>query len=171
MAKIELKSKRLRQRLIKQRGKGWGIQYFDWPYLSLFLVVWPLFVVVFLTLILCVSFSTDHDLVWSNVELHWLFMVFAGTCFLFFFFNNSCGVGSNEPLCLLNLDAGIKVFLSHSLMWICKTKIRTPFIKQGQVNKRALYASLLLTSLHLGHLNNETLRVITWCYGARIYAN
>ena len=25
-------------------------------------------------------------------------------------FNNSYGVGSNEPLCLLNLDAGIKVF-------------------------------------------------------------
>ena len=29
--KIELKSKRLLQRLIKQRQKGWGIQYFDWP--------------------------------------------------------------------------------------------------------------------------------------------
>ena len=29
--KIELKSKRLLQRLIKQRRKGWGIQYFDWP--------------------------------------------------------------------------------------------------------------------------------------------
>ena len=42
-------------------------------------------------------------------------------------------------------------------MWICKTKIRTFFINQGQVNKGALYASLLLTSLHLGHLNNETL--------------
>ena len=62
-------------------------------------------------------------------------------------FNNSYGVGSNKSLCLLNLDAGIKVFLSHSLMWICKTKIRTSFINQGQVNKGALYASLLLTSL------------------------
>ena len=28
---IELKSKRLLQRLIKQREKGWGIQYFHWP--------------------------------------------------------------------------------------------------------------------------------------------
>ena len=74
-------------------------------------------------------------------------------------FNDSYGVGSNEPLCLLNLDAGIKVFLSHSLMWICKTKIRISFINQGQVNKGALYASLLLTSLHLGHLNNETLSI------------
>ena len=55
-------------------------------------------------------------------------------------FNHSYGVESNEPLCLLNLDAGIKLFLSHSLMWICKTKIRTSFINQGQVNKGALYA-------------------------------
>ena len=74
-------------------------------------------------------------------------------------FNDSYGVGFNEPLCLLNLDAEIKVFLSHSLMWICKTKIRISFINQGQVNKGALYASLLLTSLHLGHLNNETLSI------------
>ena len=29
--KIELKSKRQLQRLIKQRQKGWGMQYFDWP--------------------------------------------------------------------------------------------------------------------------------------------
>ena len=29
--KTELKSKRLLQRLIKQREKGWGIQYFHWP--------------------------------------------------------------------------------------------------------------------------------------------
>ena len=29
--KIELKSKRLLQRLITQRQKGWGIQYFEWP--------------------------------------------------------------------------------------------------------------------------------------------
>ena len=28
---IELKSKRLQQRLIKQREKVWGIQYFHWP--------------------------------------------------------------------------------------------------------------------------------------------
>ena len=74
-------------------------------------------------------------------------------------FNNSYGVGSNEPLCLLNSDTGIKLFLSHSLMWICKTKIRTSFINQGQVNKGALYASLLLMLLHLGHLNNETLSI------------
>ena len=29
--KIELKSKRLLQRLNKHREKGWGIQYFQWP--------------------------------------------------------------------------------------------------------------------------------------------
>ena len=40
-----------------------------------------------------------------------------------------------------------------------KTKICTSFINQGQVNKGALYASLLLTSLHLGHLYNETLSI------------
>ena len=74
-------------------------------------------------------------------------------------FNNSYGVGSNEPLCLWNSDAGIKLFLSHSLMWICKTKISTSFINQGQVNKGALYASLLLKSFHLWHLNNETLSI------------
>lgn len=39
------------------------------------------------------------------------------------------------------------------------SEIRTSFINQGQVNKGALYASLLLTSLHLGHLNNETLSI------------
>ena len=44
-------------------------------------------------------------------------------------------------------------------MWICKTKIHTSFINQGQVNKGVLYASLLLTSLHLGYLNNETLSI------------
>ena len=68
-------------------------------------------------------------------------------------FNNSYGVGSNKSLCLLNLDAGIKVFLSHSLVWICKTKIRTSFINQGQVNKGALYASLLLTPLKYPFIN------------------
>ena len=44
-------------------------------------------------------------------------------------------------------------------MWICKTKIRTSFINQGQVNKGALYTSVLLMLLHLGHLNNETLSI------------
>ena len=35
---IELKSKRLLQRLIKQREKGWGIQYFHWPiYIPVFI--------------------------------------------------------------------------------------------------------------------------------------
>lgn len=43
-------------------------------------------------------------------------------------FNNSYGIGFNKPLCLLNSDAGIKLLFSHSLMWICKTKIRTSFI-------------------------------------------
>ena len=46
-------------------------------YLSLFHIVWSVFAVVFRTLILFLSFSTDHDLVWSNVELHWSFTVFA----------------------------------------------------------------------------------------------
>ena len=45
-------------------------------YLSLFHVVWSVFVVVFFTLTLFLCFSTDHDLVWSNVELHWRFRVF-----------------------------------------------------------------------------------------------
>ena len=49
----------------------------DILYLSLFHVVSSVFVVVFFTLILFLSFSTDHDLVWSNVELHWSFTVFA----------------------------------------------------------------------------------------------
>ena len=46
-------------------------------YLSLFHVVWSDFAVVLLTSILFLSFSTDHVLVWSNVELHWSFTVFA----------------------------------------------------------------------------------------------
>lgn len=53
----------------------------------------------------------------------------------------------------------LSFFLSHSLMCICKTKIRTSFINQGKVNKGALYASLLFTSLYLGHLINKTLSI------------
>ena len=44
-------------------------------------------------------------------------------------------------------------------MWICKTKIRSAFINQGQVNKGALCASLLFTPLHPGHLINEILSI------------
>ena len=35
-------------------------------------------------LILFLSFSTDNDLVWSNVGLHWSFTVFAGIVVFFF---------------------------------------------------------------------------------------
>ena len=69
--KIEFKSKRLLQRLIKQGEKRWSIQYFDWPITSLLTwwrlvlasrnnvyfsvsvhLVWSVLAVVFLTLIL-----------------------------------------------------------------------------------------------------------------------
>ena len=46
-------------------------------YLDLFHVVWSVFAVVFLTLILFSSFSIDHDLFWSIVELNWSFKVSA----------------------------------------------------------------------------------------------
>ena len=46
-------------------------------YLILFHVVWSVYAVVFFTLILFLSFSTDPDLIfWSNVELPWSFTVF-----------------------------------------------------------------------------------------------
>ena len=44
--------------------------------------------------------------------------------------NNSYGVGSNEPL---EFGRRNKDSFSHSLLWICKNKIRTSFINQGEV--------------------------------------
>ena len=64
---IELKSKRLLQRLIKQREKGWGIQYFHWPI--------PVFIRFILRtyhiiLIYCIRISISQ--LWPNSGDFWL---------------------------------------------------------------------------------------------------
>ena len=126
---------------------------------GLFHVVWSVFAVVFFTLILFLSFSTDHNLVSSNDELHWSF---TGFCSGFYSLRlhpsliKLLSYGSNKYVCCL----------SHS----DKLELSFKLLFEGREEREELSSDSTISSVDFGTICAQVYEIffVTECLGPSV---